>query len=148
MRKRHKNLQPWLDYFEMLHSYEENGYMNVLPEKHEAYVTLPALLTITGYDDAGDAAADRSLQAVLRLMRVVRSAVRRIRTYAGWKSQHGGDYLVRPFALHVVEDEMPHDLLCTMLLTRRRVWWKLWTKADRIEVIGYGRQQGRKEDGV
>ena len=121
--RRYHDLQPWLDYFEMLHTYEQKGFLEVFPEKHEAYITEPALFTLSP--------ATKTLPSV----------VRRIRTYAGWRSQYGGTYLSHPFALHVVDAEEGHDLLYTLLLTRRRVWWKLWMKTDRIEVIEYGRKK-------
>jgi hypothetical protein len=67
----------------------------------------------------------------------IRHCAQRIRAYAWWRS-HGEDYLAQPFALHVVKTDEPHDLLCTVLLTYRRVWWKLWLgKADKVEVISY-----------
>ena len=132
MSKR-KNLQPWLDYFEVLQSYEGNGYLEVDAEKHEAYVTLPALLTLAGFDDE----AIHKLAAMARSTRAVVSVLRNIRTYAGWKSQHGGDYLAHGFALHVVKDDTPHDLLYTLVITSRRRWWKLWMWSDSIEVIEY-----------
>ena len=46
MTKKHKNLQPWLDYFDMLHTYEQKGYLQMEPQKHETYVTRAALLTL------------------------------------------------------------------------------------------------------
>ena len=42
MSKR-KFLQPWLDYFDMLHTYEQKGYLEVKPDKHEAFITRAAL---------------------------------------------------------------------------------------------------------
>ena len=151
MSKKNKNLQPWLDYFEVLHSYEQNGLLEVLPEKHEAYVTLPALLTISGFGDANGtkgrgagrsfrapvAPADLPFREIWRLGKVLKSAIRSIRTYAGWKSQHGGGYLDHSFAVHVVKDKEPHDLIYTYLITSRRRWWKLWMWHDSIEVIQY-----------
>lgn len=128
---RHKDLQPWLDYFELLRTYEQKGFLEMLPDKHEAYITQPALHAISD----GDVEEQLSSGTVL-------VTARRIRTYAAWKSQHGGDYLSHPFALHVVGEEFPHDLLYTLLLTRRRVWWKFGFKAEHIEVIDYNPLSG------
>ena len=129
-----RNLQPWLDYFEMLQAYEQKGFLEVLPEKHEAYMTQTALLTLSAVEGKDGTLAPRDM---LRMLSGVVKSVRRIRTYAGWKSQHGGDYLSRPFAMHVVRDDEPHDLLHTILLTRKRTWRRLWMKAESVEVIDY-----------
>lgn len=47
--KSHPDLQPWLDYFQMLHTYEEHGFLQIEAEKHEAYITRAALLTLANY---------------------------------------------------------------------------------------------------
>jgi hypothetical protein len=125
MSKKRKNLQPWLDYFKMLVTYESNGLLEMQPAKHEAYVTRPALHAMTEGDDPW------------RQLTSLPKTVRRLRAYAGWKSCEGKDYLKAPFAVHVVKDEKPHDLLYTVVLTPRRAWWKLWMTADRIDVIEY-----------
>lgn len=130
--KRSTNLQPWISCFEMLEKYEEKGFLLVEAEKHEAHVTLPALLTMAGVVINPDTELD-----VPAILRTVGRTVRRLRGYAGWRSQHGGDYLSRPFALHVVKSDYPHDRLHTILLTRRRRWWKLWFHHDYFEVIEY-----------
>lgn len=119
-----KNLQPWLDYFDMLRLYEKKDFLEVLPEKHEAYITQPALHAMSQGDDPRK-----------QMEKAVQETAKRIRVYAGWKSCDGIDYLDVPFALHVVSDEQPHDLLYTILLTRHRVWWRLWKMTERIEVI-------------
>lgn len=127
MRKKKDNLEPWLDYFRMLRVYEREGFLNVLPEKHEAYITRAALCTLACCDP----------EETLRLAKGVRRTLAGIRAYAGWMSRDGGDYLRYGFALHVVHEEAPHDPLCTVFSSRRRAWWKLWRMADRVEVIGY-----------
>lgn len=132
---KHKDLQPWLDYFEMQHTYEEKGFLQMDPEKHEAYITQPALMTL-----AGVSFSTRELGHDISTPHVavaVGHEVRRLRTYAGWKSQHGGDYLSHSFALHVVKPDEPHDLLYTILLTTTRKWYRLWMPHDRFEVITY-----------
>ena len=123
---RRRDIQPWLDYFGMLQEYERKGYLEVLPEKGEAYVTQTALHAMSPGDDP-----------LLQLGRAIPDTLRRIRVYAVWKTRSGKDVLDRIFALHVVGDDEPHDLLYTLLLHRRRAWWKLWLHADRIEMISY-----------
>ena len=124
---KHQNLQPWLDYFQMLRTYQEKGYLEVKPKEHEAYITRAALYTLAGGD----------VNDNMKLLQDVAKVVRHIRTYCGWRQQDGYEYLLKPFALHVVKEEYPHDLVYTLHLSRRRVWWKLWMKTDRIEVIDY-----------
>ena len=128
MRKRNRNLQPWLDYFGMLQEYESNGLLQVEPEKHEAYVTQAALATLYGADVHADS---------YRGCRECAAVMRRVRAYAGWMSREGGAYMDRSFAMHVVKDDAPHDLLFTVLLTRRRRWWALWRRMDSFDVIDY-----------
>lgn len=124
----HKNLQPWLDYFEMLQSYEQNGYMEVMPFKHEAYITLPAILALTPGDTPQEQMNDERLLNTLV----------HIRTYAGFKAQEGVDYLSKTFAFHVVKDEAPHELLYTILLTKRHSKEILVRQSkEKIEVIEY-----------
>ena len=129
---KHKNLQPWLDYFHMLHTYEEKGFLQIEAGKHEAYVTEPALYTLVGYDFTAQQDA-----SPLHVARQVSRLVRRLRAYAAWKSADGGDYLSYPFALHTVKPDEPHDLLYTIVLSSKRRWWKLWLKHDHFEVIDY-----------
>ena len=127
MSKR-KSLQPWLEYFDMLHTYEQKGYLEVKPEKHEAYITRAALFTLSptpALPEGEGVAADT---------RVLDTA-RRLRTYAAYSSASDADYDKYAFALHVVKEEPPHDVLCTLLLTRKRNW--LGIRLERVEVINY-----------
>lgn len=135
MRKRHRDLQPWLDYFRMLQAYEEKGFLQTETEKHEAYVTQPALYTLAGCNFSA-MELGHGLDTAHVLTSVGR-LVRRLRTYAAWKSRGGTGYDSYAFAVHVVKDDEPHDLLHTIILTTRRVWWKLWMKHDHYEVIAY-----------
>ena len=140
--KKYKDLGPWLRYMDMLEVNEDKGYLEVLPAKGEAYITQPALFAI-----AGVGFSTRELGRGVEMQHVMDSVghtAMRIKAYAGWKSQEGKTFLDRPFALHVVKDTEPHDLLYTLLITRRRVWWKLWRKTDRIEVITY--QADKRKD--
>lgn len=125
-----KDLQPWLDYFAMLHTYEKKGYLEVVADKHEVFVTRAALMTLLGITPDGAVnPADLAAQAA--------GFLRRVRAYAAWKSLTGSAYISWNFALHIVEDDHPHDGICTMLLSRRRRWQRLWFMGDSIEVISY-----------
>ena len=123
-----KNLQPWLDYFRMLQTYEEKGFLQMEPEKNEAYVTASALATLAGTAGQSGAVLPRDYAGVIR----------RIRVYAGWMRRDGKVSLDRPFAMHVVNDGTSHDPVCTVLLTRRRRWWSLWRLTDEFEFVEYG----------
>lgn len=127
-----KNLQPWLDYFSMLQTYEEKGFLEINPEKHEVYVTQPALYTMAGVNEAGDVLEER-----FRLLRSLAQVMRRLRAYAAFKSRHGYDYIRLPFAVHIVKADAPHDLLHTVLLSVRHPWWRLWLPSDKYEIISY-----------
>jgi hypothetical protein len=127
-----KNLQSWLDYFSMLQTYEENGFLEINPEKHEVYVTQPALYNLAGFDETGDILEER-----FRLLRSLAQVMRRLRAYAAFKSRHGYDYFRLPFAVHIVKADAPHDLLHTVLLSVRRPWWRLWLPSDKYEIISY-----------
>lgn len=119
----------WLEYFNLLHDYEKDGYLEVMPEKNEGYITQPALCAMTPGDDPREQAESGEL---------LNTAVR-IRAYAAWRSQEGSKYFSVPFALHVVQPEAPHDLICTVLITQRRQWWRPWHKSEYVEVIAYGK---------
>lgn len=135
--KKHKDLTPWLDYFGALGTFEKEGFLQVEAEKHEAYITRAALavLALPGTSEGDD---QMLTQREWQMVKHMPAVARRIRAYAGWKSRDGAGYLRRLFALHIVKEDEPHDLLYTILLTRRRAWWKLWIgKTDHVEVIGY-----------
>jgi len=133
--RKHKNLQPWLDYFKVLQKYQESGYLEVRPKEHEAYITRAALYTLAWGEDTN--LYDNSLPASVKRLQDIAKVVRHIRTYCGWRQQDGYEYLLKPFALHVVKEEHPHDLVYTLHLSRRHVWWKLWMWHDKFEFIPY-----------
>lgn len=137
---KHQDLQPWFDYFELLQTYVEKGYLEVLAEKNEAYITRPAFFALCGYDDVRQL-EDTSPVAVSRRIKSVTDTMACIRTYTGWKSQQGVSFIEKPFAIHVVKEDLPHDLLYTLLLTRKRVWWNFWKKTDCAEVFSYGKPE-------
>ena len=127
-------LQPWLDYFSMLRRYAAQGYLEMAPDKHEAYITLPALLSLAPTDDP------------LQALKSVPETVTGIRAYAAFLNTaaaadtaeaEGTEYLGRPFAIHVVEPDLPHNLLYTLLITKKRTWRHPLTPVDSYEVIEY-----------
>lgn len=144
MKTKYRNLQPWLDYFRMLQEYERNGYLEIgrhdkatdSTVTNEAYVTRSALMTLTGVTPEPDDYPGEN-KTWWRMLKEIPKVMRRIRTYAGWRSQEGESFLGRPFALNVVKDDEPHDLFCTIVLTTKRRWWKLWMKTDCFDVIPY-----------
>ena len=127
MAKNHKDLQPLLDYFDLLQTYERKGYLELLLNKHEAYVTQPALHAMSEGDDSQEQLRDGSII----------ETVRRIQGYAAFRSTEGKDYLKQPFAINVVQTEPPYDLLYTMLITHHKSWRTLWRWRESIETITY-----------
>lgn len=126
---KHKDLAPWLEYLEMLKAYIEKGLLLIKSQDHEAYITRAALLALTPGDDP--------LQKILS--RQLPETVRCIAICAAFLSQKGAGYMEHAFAIHVVEEETPHDLLFTLLLTQKRRWFSPWRKSENIEVIVYQR---------
>lgn len=128
MAKKIRNLQPWLDYFEMLQTYEKSGYLEFSKDENEVFVTDAALATLADADHQWD---------VLSRTRAYKEVARRIHAYSAWRKRRGYDYMQEPFALHVVKADGPHDLKVTLLMTRVRRWWRLWRKTERFELITY-----------
>ena len=133
MTKKHTDLSPLLDYFDMLRRYEQKGYIEVKDDDHEAYITQAAFATLLpSHEDTPE--AQRALGAA------VSSTVQNIRYLAAYRAaaKRGlDDYTTQPFSLHIVGDEPPHDLVTTILLTRRRAARALWMKREHIDVINY-----------
>lgn len=125
-KKKWTNLQPWLEYFEMLQEYERNGYLEVRVNEGDAYITKAALYTL-----AGD-----KLERY-KMARGVLAVAKHIRAYVAWKGRFGGDWLQKPFALNVVKDDPPRDPVFTVLLHRTRGWRTLWIKRNVVDVINY-----------
>lgn len=154
MTKKRTNLQPWLDYFKMLQQYEAKGFLEIKPQEHEAYITRAALLTLVGIDpeDVQSAAISSQPEALA-------TTLSRLRAYAAYRwapsvgQQHPVDindpdaeipvipieeltaYLSQPFAVHIVKEDYPHDLLLTLLLQQKRAWYG--RRKETIEVIDY-----------
>ena len=126
-KTKHKDLQPLLDYFGMMRTYEQKGFLQLQLKEHEAYVTQPALHAMTPGDDPMQQLQDGSIA----------DTVRRIQGYAAFRSTEGRKYMEPPFAIHVVSDEPPHDPLYTLVITHRKSWRTLWQWRDDIEVINY-----------
>lgn len=156
------DIGPWLSYFEMLDIYVQDGYLELLPVSHEAFITKAALWALTD----GYRLTRPNSYPLIQMDRIVRN----IRTYTEYldvnaeafkayselaeKADHqpSDDAAVfqaahrllkaykakrHTFALHVVTDDLPHELLFTILLTRRRRWWWPWRMADVYDVINY-----------
>jgi len=145
---KYKDLQPWLEYFQMLHTYEAKGYLEVKPADHEAYITEPALISLSPTDDPARAADAMPATIVnLRVYAAYHDAAAKGAASAPSEessavSASGDlDYLRAPFALHVVKPDPPYDLLYTILTTRRRSWWKPWSHHDHFELIDYRPQR-------
>jgi len=158
MTKKKANLQPWLDYFKMLQQYEQKGFLQMNPKEHEAYVTRAALLTLAGIDTE-----DVQSAAILSQPKALADTLSRLRAYAAYRwapavgQQHPVDindpdaeipvipieeltaYFSQPFAVHIVKEDYPHDLLLTLLLQQKRTWYG--RAKDVIEVIDYTEQK-------
>ena len=130
---RHKNLQPWIDYFQMLQTYEKKDLLRVDHGKHEAYVTLAALYTLAECEVVENPSRYQRAVNAMRIQRLVR----RLRTYAAWLSTVGMEYLSYSFAVSVGKDNEPTDPLYTIVLSRKRRWWNLWIKGDCFDIIDY-----------
>lgn len=123
MSKKHKDLQPWLDYFDMLAKHISAGFLEVNPTRHEAYITQPALYALTPGDDP----------SVQLATGAIATTARHLRTYAAWLSQEGEQYERQPFAVVVVQPEKPNDLLYIIVLTQKRNW--LGRTHEHLEVV-------------
>lgn len=127
MVRKHRDLQPWLDYFDMFKVHEHQGLLEVSPPKHEAYATQPALHALTPGSDPQEQVQTGAILDTLR----------HLRTYAAFRAQQGTAYLREPFALHLVAPDGRHEPLCTILLTPLRSARTLWQWRDKVEVINY-----------
>ena len=137
-KNKHQDLQPWLDYFKLLQRYEQKGFLEIKPQEHEAYITRAALLTLANID-----AEDVQSAAISSQPEALAATLSRLRAYAGWKAaaadpsaiSHQPSYISAPFAVHIVKEDYPHDLLLTLLLQQKRAWYG--RRKDTIEVIDY-----------
>lgn len=123
-KKKHKDLQPWLDYFDMLRANMESGFLQMSVAKHEAFVTQPGIHAMSEGDDPAKQIEDGSLL----------QTANRIFTYAAWLSGEGNGYRHKPYAVHVVKPDEPHDMIYTILFTRVLRFW-IWK--EKVEVINY-----------
>ena len=124
---KHKDLSPWFEYLEMLQTYIEKGFLEMKLQDHEAYITRAALLALTPGDDPQQKIMSGRLPETVRCIAIC----------AALLSQKGAGYMEHAFAIHVVEEETPHDLLFTLLITQKRLWFSPWRKSENIEVIVY-----------
>ena len=123
-KKKHSDLQPFLDYFSMLREYVEKGYMQLDVKEHAVYITQPAIHAMSPGNDPAVQLRDGSIE----------NTAFRIRAYVAWLSGEGNDYLDRNFSVHVVKDEEPHDLIFTLLFSQPR---GIFRTKPKVEVITY-----------
>lgn len=123
-KAKHKDLQPYLDYFAILRRLIKDGYLQMEVQNHEAFVTQPTLHAMSEGDNPVVQMRDGSL---------VKTA-RRLRVYAAWLSQEGESYLHKNFAVNVVAHDEPHDMIFTILFSPKR---RLWCWRESVKVINY-----------
>ena len=155
MRKK-TNLQPLIDYIKMLRKYEECNYLEMAADKHEAYITQPALLTLSTFDTP-KVNVDNQLDVASN----IRDYAAYIAAYQlgleNYQPENVMDpekdlvkipkkqlmeYYFKTFALHVVKPDSPHDPMYSILLTRKR--WLGLVVRDYVEVVDY---QNHNSDG-
>lgn len=122
-----KDLQPWYDFFDLLRNYVKKGLMEIKDDCQEAYITEAALYALSPEN-----AQDESSMAKAALQTAWYISI-----YAGWLSMEGRSRAGKTFALHVVGNEAPHDIVCSILVTERRRWWNLWQRKQEYEIITY-----------
>lgn len=120
------DLQPWLSYFEMIRRYERAGFVEMMIDNHEAYITHASIYAITPGNDV----KNQTPYAVIE-------TCRRLRAYAGYLAQHGVEYLTQPFYVHIMQDDRLHDPIFTVLISQKRRWWWPWKKNECIDIIKY-----------
>ena len=93
-----KNLQPWLDYFDMLQTYIQGGFLEMLPAANEAYITEPALYNL-GYadellDKMKDALGNQAKMAHLKaeLWKRFKTVAYDLRTYSNFLNAAADGY--------------------------------------------------------
>ena len=123
-KKKRSDLHPFLDYFSMLSEYVEKGYMQLDVKEHAVYITQPAIHAMSPGNDPAVQLRDGSIE----------NTAFRIRAYAAWLSGEGNDYLDRNFAVHVVKDEEPYDLMYTILLSKSS---RLFGAKTKVQLITY-----------
>jgi hypothetical protein len=132
MKKKHKDLQPWLDYFAMLRRHEREGFLQMKAGDHEAYVTQPSLHAMTPGDDPTQQALSGALgETCVHLL-----------NYAAYLSQQGIGYTKQPFAVNVVQAQAPYDPLYTIVISRQTNPLRRWfatgpTKGYAFEIVPY-----------
>ena len=164
-KSKYQDLAPWLDYFKMLQQYEQEGFLQMKPKEHEAYVTRAALLTLSNINPEDIQSATILSQPPT----IIADTLSRLRAYAAYRwaptvgQQHPADmndpaaplpvipeaeltaYLSQPFAVHIVKEDYPHDLLLTLLLQQKRSWRTAWRTVDTIEAIDYTEQKSQEK---
>lgn len=161
MAKKKTNLQPWLDYFKMLQQYEQKGFLEVKPQEHEAYITRAAFCSLSPDPSPVERGEAKGPNIPLQGGQREADILFNLRAYAAYRwapavgQQHPVDmndpdaeipvipieeltaYFSQPFAVHIVKEDYPHDLLLTLLLQQKRSWRTAWRTVDTIETIDY-----------
>ena len=149
-KSKHKDLQPWIDYFRMLQTQADKGLLLMKAGDHEAYITQPCLHAITPGDDP---TAQVQSGAILDTARHIRAYAACINAHAEGLSTYDpavvldpdaplpviptevlAAYQQQPFALNVVQPDAPNDPLYTILLTQVRQFFRT---REKVEVITY-----------
>lgn len=140
------NLQPWLDYFDMLRTYKEGGLLELHTDDSSAYITMPAILRLAGCDEIitrmkTQNIPDSQMHEMWRTINgKLKETATRIRAYAMFlQAAENGDKGTggQAFALHVVADNHPHDLCFTILVKETRSCRKLGRKDLETDIIYY-----------
>lgn len=85
-----RDLQPWIDYQDMLNQYVRCGYLEMSPSKNEAYITEAAFFTLFGV--FADRDYTNNIAAAVRAWRKARLVVHVIRMYALILDTHSDAY--------------------------------------------------------
>ena len=132
---RPSDIQPWMDFVEVLDRYRNRGYLE-LASPGEAYVTMAAISTLAGIDPL-QAAARTDYAYSASLWDKLKGVARYIMVYAAYSGCAG---LPKSYAVNVVGDRMPHEPLFVILVCRRRSWRTAWRMKDCFKIVFYGQK--------
>lgn len=133
-----KDLQPLFDYFDMLRQCERDGYLEIKTDEHEAYITQPCLFMISGVGfSTRELGYDIDKPYILNAVRHTSWRILSLAAFRAAPDPKEKGYLVRPFALHVVKPDEPHDLLYTLIVSPRNRRLMPWSRARAMKVVSY-----------
>ena len=135
-----------------------------------ALLTLVPEVESFKFQDSSEPTDSKAAAAQLETLNLkLETCVSAIRAYAAYRSapavgqQHPADindpeaeipvipieeltaYFSQPFAVHIVKEDYPHDLLLTLLLQQKRSWRTAWRTVDTIEAIDYTEQKTQEQ---